>query len=585
MKVVKTSLDFSMLEGESHTQIGLLGVWCLNNCENILKVREQYNIAIYHWDDREKYNSDFLYLNQIYENKLTILVPILNKIHSLDKDIRYWRIVIGPWLRFFIDAVFDRYECIRSSQEYNKASSYDLYSYDIYEWCPSDFPEFWDDLTSEEWNEVIFSECIIHQKILVSQVDRYLKRSYKNTNKDVSFRQKCRNLAKWISSKYSELIGPKYRGSVVIGAYSSLRATLKLYLKLRQLPYLSLPVITLPDCEVNKKMRTALAFTRESLGFEAVFEKLLPAMMPKVYLENFSELREKILVRLPEKPKSIFTANLYQADDVFKIWAADMCSAQVPLFIGQHGGTFSIAEHNQTVDHQLKIADKFVSWGWDKQGQDHIIKLPSMQLAYRSYLAPAPRGQVLHLLTSLPRYFYCHYSVPVAGQFLSYIDDQLQFFNRLEPTIRKNLRIRPDPTQAARGWNVKEMISNAGFGKELDESGGEMLKVIGASKLCICTSNSTVFLQTLSMNFPTVVFWDNKYNEISSDAQDYIDLLVASKILFFNPVEAAQHVNTIISTIDDWWFSREVQKNREIFCDRYAFNKSDWIDGWSWLFK
>ena len=62
---------------------------------------------------------------------------------------------------------------------------------------------------------------------------------------------------------------------------------------------------------------------------------------------------------------------------------------------------------------------------------------------------------------------------------MSYIDDQLQFFNRLEPTIRKNLRIRPDPTQAARGWNVKEMISNAGFGKELDESGGEMLKVLG----------------------------------------------------------------------------------------------------------
>ena len=130
------------------------------------------------------------------------------------------------------------------------------------------------------------------------------------------------------------------------------------------------------------------------------------------------------------------------------------------MIIGQHGGNFSIALHNQTVDHQLKIADKFVSWGWDKDMEDHVVKLPSLQLAETPCITPDFQGQVLHILTSLPRYFYCHYSVPVASQFLSYLQDQLDFFDRLESTVIEKLNIRPDLNQSARGWNVKRVIEN-----------------------------------------------------------------------------------------------------------------------------
>ena len=170
--------------------------------------------------------------------------------------------------------------------------------------------------------------------------------------------------------------------------------------------------------------------------------------------------------------------------------------------------------------------------------------------------------------------------MPVASQFLSYLQDQLDFFDRLESTVIEKLNIRPDLNQSARGWNVKRVIENAGYDNKLDKSGGSIIEAIKASRICICTSNSTVFLQTLAMNFPTVVFWDNNHNEISPDAQHHIDLLVEAKILFFNPIEAAIHVNETISNVSNWWFSHDVQVARELFCKRYAFNSPDWADGW-----
>ena len=33
-------------------------------------------------------------------------------IHSLDKSVRFWRIIIGPWLFIFIHICYDRWEMI-----------------------------------------------------------------------------------------------------------------------------------------------------------------------------------------------------------------------------------------------------------------------------------------------------------------------------------------------------------------------------------------------------------------------------------------------------------------------------------------
>ncbi len=577
MKLIKTAIELK--DSGNSDDIMLLGDWCLAGADTSL-TKPKIIAVPYHWDDRKKYYSDYSNLTNIYEELLASLVPILNYIHNIDRDIRYWRIIVGPWLRFFIDSVFDRYECIKAAKESKLDLDYRLYSYNLTDWCPMNFLEFWGHLTSDQWNEIIFSECIKMQKITHTESKEYILPVDNIKEKTFLGTSLLKAGLKLLSSKYSEIIGPFYKGSILLGTYVPARKLFKLYSRLSQIPFFLLPVMKINSSEINYELRASLKITPITNDFEGLIKNLLPVLMPKVYLENFSELRMKILAKCPAKPKSIFTANSYQADDVFKIWAAEKVNDGVPLILGQHGGTFAIARHNQTVDHQFLIAEKFVTWGWSESTDDNTVKLPSMQLSGKKKIVPDKEGNILLIETTLPRYFYCHYAIPIAGQFLHYLRDQLEFISGLEPASLKHLSIRLDRTLPSRSWDVLGVFNEAGYSNHVDKSKQTLIEAIKKSRVCVCTSNSTVFLETLSMNFPTIVFWDADYNEISIEAQPYIDILVKAEILFLSATQAVNHINKIAFNINEWWFSPEVQLAREIFCDCYALTSPDWLNEW-----
>ena len=107
---------------------------------------------IYHWSDKDKLESDNKYLTDLYERYLIYLSRILNKFHNKNKDTQYWRIIIGPWLRFFIDIVFDRYETLKlkntnllkTNRSFKKNYTY-LRS--------KDFDSFLKNCSTDEWNK------------------------------------------------------------------------------------------------------------------------------------------------------------------------------------------------------------------------------------------------------------------------------------------------------------------------------------------------------------------------------------------------------------------------------------------------
>ena len=107
---------------------------------------------IYHWSDKDKLESDNKYLTDLYERYLIYLSCILNKFHNKNKDTQYWRIIIGPWLRFFIDIVFDRYETLKlkntnllkTNRSFKKNYTY-LRS--------NDFDTIFKNCSTDEWNK------------------------------------------------------------------------------------------------------------------------------------------------------------------------------------------------------------------------------------------------------------------------------------------------------------------------------------------------------------------------------------------------------------------------------------------------
>ena len=59
-----------------------------------------------------------------------------------------------------------------------------------------------------------------------------------------------------------------------------------------------------------------------------------------------------------------------------------------------------------------------------------------------------------------------------------------------------------------------------------------------------------------------------------------IALLEDAKILFYDEVAAARHVNKICSNIDSWWLSNKVQLARKEFCFVYARTSNNWAKDW-----
>ncbi len=574
MRLIKTSFDFS-LEAIKKDDV-LLGRWC---CKKLSDLNNGNTISNYHWDNRTKFYQDYLYLDNLYEEVLDKYVHILNKIHNLNYDKRYWRIVLGPWLRFFIDISFDRFEIIKSIAE--KGHDVNIYKYESTQWAPKSFLDFSNLINNESWNEVIFSECIKYFNIPHSvKTDINITPDAEQVNKDRNFNF----YLKKIFSFYERCIPNSLNRVVIISAYINLLHLAKLQISMGQLPYLSGPMIEIPDSSINHALRESIKSEPYLDNFQHFIYSLIPLHIPKLYLENFLEFKSEVLSKYPKNPKTIFTSNAYQADDAFKIWAAENVTNGNKLIVGQHGGNMGNALFNQTEDHQIAISDKYASWGWQSNNQPWVEPLPSLKLSNQN-IEYKKNTKVVIILTSYPKYFYCHYSIPVADQFFLYLDNQVSFLNKLNSSIIERLTIKPDPSFEGKSWDASLYISNKGFSNNFIKTNKNMYDLLEESNLCICTNNTTTFLETLASNYPTIIFWDNALFEIREDAVNKMKLLEDAGILFYCPIKAANKVNDISKNIEEWWGNPILQKSVAEFSNNYAYKSKDWKKEWKIFFN
>ena len=131
-----------------------LGEWCKRFSRKKSWIKLNSETLKYHWDDRKKLINDYSYLQELHEVLLNDLSKQLNRIHKKNYSIRYWRILIGPWLGYFTQALFDRWSSLNLSFE-----EFDIDSCYILTNNPSVIAEDMKDFESlfidDKWNEVI----------------------------------------------------------------------------------------------------------------------------------------------------------------------------------------------------------------------------------------------------------------------------------------------------------------------------------------------------------------------------------------------------------------------------------------------
>jgi putative transferase (TIGR04331 family) len=556
------------------TPIIFLGQWCLRYSRKHVWEQLDHEVADYHWDDRQRIPGDLDYVRLVYERLLGELAERLNEIHSVSFSVRYWRIVAGWWLFYFIQIYFDRWQVIQNaSLTYSGASLFR---------CPErseipashDMAEFQQEMATDWWNEHLFADIAERWTTLnVRPAPDVAGRP--NTHQDGGQGMTFRSIPARFARRTAQILSSLGRLQLMTGHRVSLRADYlksserrKLEVLLRQAPF-SAKRVKLPRSQPEMAKRN-WTLSGGNQDFERAVALAIPRYLPTCYLEGYADSAE-VAARLafPTIPRVVMTANAYSSDDLWKLWAAEQAEKGAKVVIAQHGGHYGTGKWSSTQEHETSICDRYLSWGWDDPREPKVTPAPATKLIGLKKRPPSRQGRCLQVTSAMPRYSYLMYSVPVGPQIQEYIDDQFRFTGALSPNVREELLVRLYPEDY--GWDLDERWRDREPEIAVDAGVQPMAELLEQTRLYVATYNATTFLESISQGIPTVIFWNPKYWELADNAQPYFDSLKRAGVFFDDSIECAVHVNGIWDDVPAWWASDLVQEAVGSFADRFAY--------------
>ncbi len=555
--------------------ICFLGSWCfLSSREKYIKTLD-YSLVPYHWDDRSKLCKDFGIVNRLYEKTLQILSEELNKKHRTNFSLRYWRILIGPWLGYFTAILYDRWCSLESVFLTEKIESVIIKERDPNSLIPIDMDEFNRLIIDDEWNEMIFGEIIysVYSKKIEIEKLRESKFEFEKNNHPHKQQSKVRSLIENLISKIT--------GSLVFSNEYFFKSTSFSFktLVLAQCKLGFLPKFwrskKLP-CSIKRPINRAWCTNGPSDNFETFLCRMAIRHIPAIYYENFVSAREYVQkLPWPSQPQAIFTHVAWESDDIFKLYAAEKTALGYPLVIGQHGGFYGSGRFSFIEKHEVEISDKYLTWGWNESAHSHL----------KESVAPKPwskkinynkDGLLMLVLVALPRYSTYLWSAPLGGQWLKYRDDQYKFLAGLSESMRQKTVLRGYRHEY--GWDLIDAIKREFPDIILTDTSQNITESIDKCRIIVCTYNATTYLETLMSNIPTIVFWEPQHWEIRDNVADYFNELIKVGLLHYSAESAAAHACKIWDHVEAWWSSAAVQQAREMFCQKFARSSPCLVD-------
>jgi len=564
--------------------IVFLGDWCLRYSRR--NVWELLNGEVLQgiWKDKKRFIDAYMYLQDVYERLLQQMATLLDEVHGEKHSIRYWRIIIGPWLFHYIDVLYDRYLCIQQAK-----SKYPLFDTIVLSEesfiTPRSTAESLLLSADDPYNLQVYS------RILSAEKNNFRQKSYDTIERKAQPIRK-NGLLRVIKTKFIitcarsiALLAPD-ESVYLVDPYFSKSSIIKIFLKSKGKvkPIYStdeeIPVVT-----SNNNMRSF--FKKISLNnneFEKLVIQLLPYDIPYVFLENY-EMMKKESLNYPSKPKAIMTWVSWYFDEKFKIWAATAAEAGCSLYGVQHGGNYGIDQYLRGMDNtEIRITDKFYSWGWnDSELKEHIVPMTASKLIGRKRFKKK-KGNINILLAGIafPRYL-CRLQYPTNNHNEKYCEDLIIFIKSVGLRYQKFINYRAFIEDY--GLDIVKRIQNACPNLIIEGWDIPFQESLMNCKLFVCDQLSTVHAEALSLNTPTILFWDTESYIHKTEARRYLENLQAVGILHYSPESAAKMVNEVYDNVDDWWNDRERQLARLDFCDHYAKNSPNAIDEWTNEFR
>ena len=583
--LVTTALESTW---SSTDEILFLGEWCKMYDRKEQWVNLNYSVAPFHWDDREKLKRDYDYLELLHKRFIVALTDTLNNYHKVNYSLRYWQILLDPWLLTYISVLFDHWECIRALfEDENNNELKTILPNSTEHWKPPySYSEFASELFFDEWHYRVFSRIIgtyYKDRCMISRMDMPSNNKFGDTLniiEKVSWRRAIVNYIDYFVGK----VKSNYK-IVFLESNFNLFSFIKINVLVGQIPrffnneFFSDKGRMDNKCEdYEKSSRNGVTINMKvnSLFEEFIFHEIVENI-PCVLIEKYKILNDHVS-KINIKTKAIVTAGTHWSNPVAKAWMAEQINHHVKLVILEHGGAFPAFKHIFNVEED--ISDHRITWVTPYHKKH--IKLPPSKLvslfgwwANKAWRHPF-RTSCSIIGFEVTRYVNRVGFSPMSSQYLSAFDSIMMFYKYLNPDIKKCVLVVPYTNL---GWNTRKRFQDL-LGNDRVFSDMSMSSVHNRSKIIICTYPETTFSEAMASGVPTILFFSKEIYERNEVVRPLLDLLSDSKIVFYNPTEAALHLNSIWDNPFRWWNSSKVIKARNEFKNIALDLDKDWGEKW-----
>lgn len=549
-------------------------------------------------------------VRDIYEMLLPLLAAKLNKLHNLDSSAKQWEVVIGQWLRHFLDALMVRFVLVSAvmSTDIDHIYMLDVSNIDVLTQPESrnDFADLC--YSSRPWNQFVISKIakiIIENSgtdwsttsVVVKPSSNSLKNNSKSTKVLSSMINGVKSLVKNLIILACKGISRLSPSEILMYSPNlSIYEMVTLARKLGKTPFIYF-LKELPSFDVrNFNSELSLAGSQETQPnfdnrhidldmrvdfnglvisddvFSSLVDELLSHSIPRCYIEGWSHLNKELgLLNLPKTVKKIYVGSGIITDEILRLYVSKMMGKECEFITSQHGGVYGFSLIQEKTEYvEQRVSDKWISWGWKSSNVNSVIPGPAL----KGQLKISKNRSSESMLIALPPVRFSpsrlNYSDPY-----EIVQSHANFISSLDDSISSKVIIRPAPNHREFSY-VKDLESSFYVSKK-----GSFYDDLKNSKLFVCTHNATTMLEALFANFPTIIMLPKyKYytqHYLREDAVPMVQEMKDAGIYFDCPFAARDQVHLIWSDVDNWWNRNEIQDVVNKFCELYCSKSDDYL--------
>jgi hypothetical protein len=492
----------------------------------------------------------------------------LNVLHGLNRPVRYWRIIVGPWLLRWLHVLLDRRVRLEAAfAAYPGLSTVLLDTADYV--VPRDALHFQRLILTDGYNLQVISQ-------LLELESPGLERMRLEGG-----REEAPGLAPARTLKVLDWVFRKAASPILISELLPDRNDQRALLRAlagRGLPFGG----RLPEPPVVDPARRRQLELSGGAPLEQAAGALLPSSLPALYLEGFAAARLATRRGWRKAPRVIASSTGWVFNEALKFLGAEFSEEGTKLVGCQHGGGYGFYRRMPTEILETAIADVYATYGWGgKGGRFRALPFPRMRRleAAGARRAPAEARRLYFVGNNMPLYPYQFSNVPFGTEVGTYLDDQAAFLRALPSAAAAAATVRSYPMD----WGLKaaERLRREFPDLEHEPKGLSLVRGFTGARLVVMDCLTTSFLEALAFDVPTLIFCPPRMVEPRPESREDLAVLKEAGIYLESPEAAARRAGELLADPMIWWMSPAVRRARAHWAARHCGLAGAWPGDWA----